>query len=124
MNRIERSKIGRKSRAAGKAFEKKVRTNLESRGFLVVRNDNDVKEENGVLKFKQAKASWNPFTKRPNSISTGFPDFLVVNHTNVFFVESKMSKYLDAEEKKKVEWIRNNLGLEVVVAYKKKRGVI
>jgi hypothetical protein len=140
--------MGKKSRASGKRFELIVRKDLEKNGWLVFRNGNDVVEglsdnpfewEGGFI-FKQAKSKWNPFTKRPMSVSTGFPDFLIIKRTTcgncvahgfgdcgwtVRFVECKTGKYLDKEEKEKVEWIKTNLKIPVSVAFKgKKRGEV
>jgi hypothetical protein len=93
-------KQGKKNRASGKAFELKVRADLESKGWIVFRNSNDVEfgkgsvlldltkqdMKNGIVgkalcnsaKFSQAKSKWNPFTRRPMMTQSGFPDFVCV----------------------------------------------
>jgi hypothetical protein len=127
---------GKRNRRKGKHFEIVVRQDLEKKGWLVFRNSNDVVE--GV--FRQAKSKWNPFTKMPMTMQSGFPDFLIVRRQTcgncvahgfgdcgwtVQFVECKTGKYLSKEEKEKVEWIKTNLKIQVSVSYKgKKRGVI
>lgn len=88
---IDKKAQGKKSRAAGKAFEIKVRANLESHGWIVMRNTNDVEwpesnieypPEERIGIFKQAKPKWvfNPIIKRriPISSQTGFPDFVCI----------------------------------------------
>jgi len=100
-------KRGKNNRAAGKAFELKIREDLEKSGWIVMRNTNDVEFMEGVITkisgdysniiketdkitntpykdgiFKQAKPKWvfNPMLKRrvPISSQTGFPDFVCV----------------------------------------------
>lgn len=115
--KIENQIRGKKSRASGSAFERKVREDLENKGWIVFKNHNDVefiiqdddvsvnapqgkrlKGENqsraksalgGVMAregfesphlgiFKQAKSKFNPFTKRVQMMSGGFPDFICI----------------------------------------------
>lgn len=142
---IDFKKQGKSNRAAGKRFELKVREDLEEKGWLVFRNSNDVSDpfETDIgeysREFKQAKAKWNPFTRSPMTIQSGFPDFLciqkvereyvpgIINKPTFFikFVECKLGKYLDKKEKEKCSWILNKLKIKVFVAYKgEKRGEI
>jgi hypothetical protein len=94
----EKSKIGKKSRIDGAKFELVVRLELEKKGWIVIKNPNNVIEEtklneaqgihlgnNAWIKrmepetkkyFKQGKSKYNPFTKRLMMNSGGFPDFL------------------------------------------------
>lgn len=144
----ENRKRGKKARAAGKAFELKVRADLEKQGWIVFRNFNDVEwsEENinkapedrtGI--FKQAKTKWmfNPVLKRmmPMGLQSGFPDFICIKLSEfddekyAQFVECKAGddkhKYLDKEEKEKCRWIKDNLRIPIIVATKgEKRGEI
>lgn len=102
----EKSRIGKKNRNSGKAFERKVRKDLTESGWIVFRNLNDVEFEkfygesiiphkteikledikiegqkiSTFLKgeFKQAKTKWNFFTKRPMGLQSGFPDFICI----------------------------------------------
>lgn len=133
METKERSKIGKKSRAAGKRFEDKVYENL-SKDYLVIRFDHNVSEvyESDIgeysRRFQKAKAKWNPVTKRPMSISTGFPDYICINKSNlsdICFVECKMNGELDRIEKQKVQWLREKFDIPFLIASKgKKRGEI
>lgn len=152
METKDRRKLGKKSRAAGKRFEIKVREDLEKKGWIVFRNSNDAtpqvkkKSKDGSSEemlvpfvFKQAKSKWNPFTKMPMTMQSGFPDFVCIrqleykdiaiitklNQWDVQFVECKLGKYLDKIEKEKVQWIKDNLKIPVIVASKGlKRGEI
>jgi hypothetical protein len=142
---IDYKKQGKKNRASGKAFELRVRKDLESQGWIVFRNSNDCEqvsddpEDGKGFIFKQAKTKWNPFTRAPMSIQSGFPDFICIKYfpgvmgyqpvvSNLFwvqFVECKINSYLSKEEKEKVEWIKTNLHIDIFVASKgEKRGVI
>lgn len=133
---IEKSKMGKASRAAGKRFELKVRADLESKGWIVFRNSNDVKPNKlSQTTFSQTTGHWNPFTNRIMTAQSGFPDFICVKQyyskefyvlsSEVQFVESKMAGYLGDIEKEKVKWIKDNLKIPVIVAFKgKKRGEI
>jgi hypothetical protein len=147
-------KQGKANRAAGKRFELKVRENLENQGWIVFRNSNDVElilkqtnfktikkeNENSIEfsstfneqklgRFKQAKTKWNPFTKMPMSIQSGFPDFVCIfrrdTYFDVQFVECKVNGMLSKIERDKVEWIKTNLKIPVLVARRGlKRGEI
>ena len=119
--KVTRSEKGRKARKKGVSFELETRKDLMAKGWVVTKFDNDV--INGEL--KQAKKSFNPFTKRIG-VGNGFPDFLamrvmkddgVINY-RVYGVESKKAKYLDSEEKEKVRWLlKNNIFEKILVAY-------
>lgn len=146
-----KAKQGKANRAAGKRFELKVRADLESEGWIVFRNSNDVefnnlqstskeieiwkaKDDNSLLgRFKQAKSKWNPFTRCVMTMQSGFPDFLCVNpnvpmkpnNFNCMFVECKTNGYLDKTEKIKVRWIQEHIGIKCFIASKgEKRGEI
>lgn len=94
-------RLGKKNRAFGKAFELKVRKDLEKQGWIVFRNSNDVKFYHSIeydgkrmfdkvlgsipivkpidyAKFEQTTGHWNPFTKSMMMSQSGFPDFLAI----------------------------------------------
>jgi hypothetical protein len=151
---IDQIKKGKLNRAAGKRFELKVRADLEKNGWIVFRNSNDVQEIKsknpfeweGGCAFKQTTGHWNPFTRTIMMSQSGFPDFICIKEGlfdtpmgikmrltppafEIQFVEckggDKKHKYLSAKEKAKVEWIKNNLKIPVLIANKgKKRGEI
>ena len=119
---LEKSRRGRLGRIHGQRFELSVREDLNEKGWLVFKNDNQVYlDEN---EFKQAKRSYNPFTHMVG-YGNGFPDFLCITlDGDVKFVESKKNKYLSQEEKLKVAWIKENLKIPVEVAFNNKDGEI
>ena len=84
---IDKRKMGKRSRAQGKAFELRVRKDLEEKGWIVDRWNNNVSDfpdDNIKLpselredrKLVPAKAKFNPFTKMLMMGSGGFPDFI------------------------------------------------
>lgn len=122
-----RSQIGRKGRAAGKRHELSVRKELQQNGWIVVKWTNQVDFSKNAL--VPAKSKYNPFLKRVMSEGSGFPDYLCFKRAGdvieLVGVESKMGKYLDAEERKKVRWLLDNKIFNYVfVAYKYGRGKI
>ena len=64
---------GKRARASGARFELKIRKDLESKGWIVLKNPNNVIDN----KFKQARSKYNPFTKRLMMNNSGFPDFII-----------------------------------------------
>jgi len=111
--------------------------------FLEEKGDSKIAKileyERFIGKFKQSRPKFNPFTKQLMMMQSGFPDFICVrfdspvkNIRNIFevmFVECKggdeKHKYLDEKEKMKVEWIKQNLKIPVIIANKsEKRGEI
>jgi len=122
-NLLEKSRRGRLGRIHGQRFELSVREDLNEKGWLVFKNDNQVYlDEN---EFKQAKRSYNPFTHMVG-YGNGFPDFVCIDikEFDIKFVESKKNKYLSQEEKLKVAWIKENLKIPVEVAFNNKDGEI
>ncbi|MFW6172924.1 MAG: hypothetical protein ACOC5T_04195 [Elusimicrobiota bacterium] len=141
-------KQGKKNRAAGARFEKKVREDLESKGWMVSKWQNNVefkkwkeKDPTGyehqvyditgkeVIKGKCIPAKMGRF--RTNQ--SGFPDFIAYQlvedyevfeeEYNIIFVESKSNGYLNPEEKEKARWyLDNNYCSKFLIAKKKKVG--
>lgn len=133
---IDRKKIGKRNRINGAIFEKLVRKDLESEGWIVSRWQNNVEffeEENQIpdedgkcvyAKLIPAKAS------RFRLSSTGFPDFICLMELekdyNVIGVEVKTNGILSKEEKEKCAWlIENNIFSKILIAskYKEKNRV-
>ena len=119
MDKAERSRLGRKSRAAGKRFEVKVRDDLEDKGWIVVRWNKNV-EDNHLI---TSRGKFNPFTQRVQNMSSGFPDFLCIKTGyeigwDVQLVECKLRGILSKKEKEKIDWIHYNLGIHCFVASK------
>jgi len=124
-------KRGKKNRASGAAFEKRVREDLEEKGWIVDRWTNNIEfqKENSIEvsgkiggpfgKLIPAKAKWNNFTKTMMMGKGGFPDFIAFkNHTeqsdcggpcfDVIGVECKTNGTLDKTEKQKCRWLLDN----------------
>jgi len=121
--KIAKQKMGKKSRRKGKEFELSVRHDLEAKGWTVTKWSNQlqtISTASGVYEFKmvQAKSKFNPFLKRVMNEGSGFPDFIAfkigLNEAvqpfkyEIWGIEAKKGKYLDAEEKQKVEWYKQN----------------
>ena len=93
---------GRSARSLGGDFERRVRIDLEEKGWIVDKWSNNVDlEERGVV---PAKRKFNPFNK-VMTIGTGFPDFVVFQKRGDLFkvigVEVKMNWNLSRVEKEK-----------------------
>ena len=147
---ITKIESGKKSRAAGQRFEKRVREDLEKQGWVVDKWTNNVEltdaEWHGKLpnwfgKLVPAKPKFvfNPVMKRRVMMgnSSGFPDFICylytgleeINHDrkyNIIGVESKMNGVLDKQERAKCKWlIENRIFNKIYIAQKgQKRGEI
>jgi len=92
---IDKKKQGKKNRASGAAWERKVRADLQSKGWIVCKWMNNVEFENfaevndegfkfGVRiprtgKCVPAKRKYNPFN-RALSVGVGFPDFIAYKY--------------------------------------------
>lgn len=135
---MNKSEQGKKSRKSGAAFERKVRKDLEAKGWIVDKWTNNVElgklhcgEEgtNCILPSKiiPAKRKYNPF-KKAYAIGTGFPDFICFKHFEklsapwhnrttitqgrdgyeIIAVEVKSNGRLDKIEKEKCKWYIEN----------------
>jgi type I site-specific restriction endonuclease len=115
---MDHVKKGKKSRSQGNAFELRVRKELESKGWVVFKNSNNLKDGEYII----SKPKFNPVTKQLMMMSGGFPDFLCLHKDTkeLLFVESKMTGVLDKQEKETCDWINKELGQDVFVAYKVK----
>ena len=104
--KIDYKKQGKRNKASGADFEKRVRADLESKGWIVSKWQNNIKEGKCV----PAKPG------RYRMMQTGFPDFIAYKLDEespflvyeVNFVECKSNGYLKPEEKEKAKWYLNN----------------
>ena len=141
---VDKKLQGKKNRASGATFEKRVREYLEDRGWIVDRWTNNVEfqKENSIEvsgkfggpfgKIIPAKAKWNNFTKTMMMGKGGFPDFIAFrNHTeqsdcggpcfDVIVVEVKSNGYITKEERAKCQWlIENYVFSKILIARKTK----
>ena len=127
ISKKDKSKQGKKNRAAGARFELKVRGELEKQRWIIDKwtNNVDLKEE----KLVKAKRKYNPFSKIM-IIGTGFPDFIAFriksNKYEVIGIEVKGNGWLDKQEKEKCKFLLNKkIFSKILIAKKgKKRGEI
>jgi hypothetical protein len=112
-------KKGKGSRARGARFELKVRKDLEDKGRVIDKWNNNVDLEVG--KVVVAKRKYNPF-KKMLVIGTGFPDFISIKHIHegvysVIGVEVKMGGILSKIEKEKCAWyLKNKIFSQIWIA--------
>jgi len=149
---MDKKKQGKKNRASGTDFERRVRVDLESKGWIVSKWMNNVEliksscpycdELQGVEgeihrkncnmgnwdigKLIPAKHKFRG-PGRPMAIGTGFPDFVCFKRKNrnyeIIGVECKSNGYLDKIEKEKCSWLlENNIFSKILIAYKEKEG--
>ena len=128
---------GKKNRASGARFEAKVRTNLESMGWIVSRWMNTIEQEKegGIWKINPTKPKFvfNPKIRRmiPLGVNSGFPDFVCFKKDKkgryeVIGLEVKGNGYLDKKERAMCHWLlERGIFSRILVAKKgKKRGEI
>ena len=136
---IDYKKQGKKNRASGLRFEKKVRADLENK-WIIVKWQNNIQFDEKILpSMTLRKGSCIPAKMgRFRTNQSGFPDFvcykkLTEGVTNkeyqifyqVIFVESKSNGYLDKAEKEKAQWyLDNNYCSKFLIASKGKKGEI
>ena len=150
---MDKQKQGKRNRAAGQRFERKVRADLEFKDWVVDRwgnNISDFPEENINLPPEEREdRKLVPARSGFGLRTTGFPDFIAFKIRSgysyydeegkiideylqptcdkiVIGVECKSLGYLDREEKEKCKWLlNNNVFSKVLIASKsKKRGKI
>lgn len=131
-------------RAKGMRFEAKVRADLEKKGWIVSKWQNNVELNETILYGPSIIV--NPFGKnrliparqgRYRLTSTGFPDFICFIKRirglkkgrflyEIMGLECKSNGYLSKEEKFKCRWLLdNNIFSKILIAKKgKKRGEI
>jgi len=103
--KISNSLRGKKSRAAGRRFEAKVRADLEEKGWIIDKWTNTINYDKD--KIVPAKRKYNPYL-RALSIGNGFPDFICFKNLKkgyeIIGVEVKRNGYLDKKEKEMCRW--------------------
>ena len=146
MKNPKKVKAGKLSRVQGKAFENRVRADLEKQGFIVDRWTNQVDLENNKLIPSKPKMRFNPISKSMSVVkmADGFPDFIAFialenrnglawkverNYsvpfdyltTDIIGVESKMTGKLDKLEKEKCSWLLSNHVFSKILIAKKEK---
>ncbi|KKK69427.1 hypothetical protein LCGC14_2934140 [marine sediment metagenome] len=131
---MDKSEMGKKSRAAGQRFELKVRKDLESKRWIVDKWTNNVElmcshKQKCCGKLHPAKSN------RFNMRSTGFPDFIAFkvkyiiyateNLCEVIAVEVKTNGYLSKTEKDKCRWyLLSNIFSKIFIASKGDKKIV
>ena len=136
---IDKKIQGKKNRQAGARFELKVRSDLESKGWIVDRWTNNVE----IKTFIEQESTGETFIDKKDgkiikegklikaksfmgrSRTNGFPDFIAFKSLHMGFivqgVECKSNGYLDKEEKEKCVWLlENNIFSKILIAMKDK----
>ncbi|PIO08574.1 hypothetical protein COU59_01175 [Candidatus Pacearchaeota archaeon CG10_big_fil_rev_8_21_14_0_10_34_12] len=123
----ENSIRGKKSRAAGSRFERKVRDDLEKQKWVVDKWSNNVDIE--TEKVVKSRRKYNPFSKAL-IIGTGFPDFIALKPSGkkyeVIGIEVKGNGWLDKTEREKCNILLDKkiFGKVLIAKKGKKRGKI
>ena len=137
---INHKKQGKKNKRMGADFERRVRKDLEEKGWIVSKWQNNLKYSKEKEDFKCIPAKPGRF----RMMQTGFPDFFVykmydeeenfldtgaipktrpIKIFKIIFVECKTNGYLSKEEKEKAQWyLKNNYCEEFLIAKKIKNG--
>jgi len=115
---------GGKSRAAGGAFELKVRKDLEEKGWTVDKWSNNIDmESNKIVPCRRVFKRFG-VGKGVMTIGTGFPDFVAFDRRDNLFevigVEVKMNGTLSREEKEKCCWLlERGIFSQILIASKR-----
>lgn len=116
---IDKVKQGKRNKRMGADFERRVRKDLEEKGWIVSKWQNTIKNN------KCVGASPGRF----RMMQTGFPDYIVYGLVDgikkpyyiVHFIECKVNGYLSKAEKEKAKWyLDNNYCSKFLIAKKVK----
>ena len=118
--------LGKQNKKLGADTEKRVRIDLISKGWYVVKYQNNVDLEKGEL--VHAKNKFLGFGK-PVMLGAGFPDFMAhklngdTGLYEVIGVEVKSNGWINQTEKQKCKWlIENKIFSKVWIASREKIG--
>lgn len=131
-------KTGKKNRASGADFERRVRFDLENKGWIVSKWMQNVETGNDKTGWL-VRDLWKCIPAKhkfrgpgiPFAMGTGMPDFIayrepdipdyVSPYKEIIFVECKSNGILSKEEKEKAKWyLDNNFCSKFLIAYKTK----
>jgi len=116
------SKTAKQNRAMGADTEKRTRQDLESKGWIVLKCNNNVDLDKGV--FITAKNFFIGKGK-PMMLGQGFPDFFAYKSKGKYYevigVECKSNGWLNQTEKSKCEWLlKNKVFGKILIASREK----
>ncbi len=128
---VTKSAQGKKNRLSGAAFERRVREDLESKGWIVDKWTNNVEmyfEETKPFYLHKERWKMHPAKSfRGITRSNGFPDFIAFKWDErdirrvheVIGVEVKINGILSKIEKEKCSWyLDNNIFSKILIASK------
>ena len=149
---IDKQKQGKKNRKKGSEWEKIVRKDIEAKGWIVSKWQNQVEFYQDMqtvdphiapVKGRLIPCRMNFRGKGiPMMLGAGFPDFIAYKYDHmhsilhageqedrkqyfIIGVEAKINGYLTPEERAKCEWLlTNNIFSKILIAFKNKEGKI
>ena len=115
---------GKKNKQIGADTERRVRKDLEDKGYIVDKFTNNVDLDKGELHPAKHKFRGMGI---PMSIGTGFPDFiaykLIGDSAEIIGVEVKSNGWIDQTEKLKCKWLMDNKVFhKILIASREKNG--
>jgi hypothetical protein len=124
--KVDYKKQGKRNKASGADFEKRTRADLESKGWIVSKWQNNIKEckcvptKPGRYRLMQTGfPDFMAFRQKLIKINEGFEAYNIDETYEIIFVECKSNGYLKPEEKEKAEWyLKNNYCSKFLVAKK------
>lgn len=147
MKKQNKKQQGKRNRINGANFEKRVRRDLESKGWIVSKWQNNVEfldhyeDEGFKIPFGDKFSKCVPAKPgRFRMMQTGFPDFIAYKYPSldeytknnistetgwfkIVFIEVKTNGYLSKDEKEKAKWyLKNNYCSKFLIAKKVKKG--
>lgn len=126
--KVDYKKQGKRNKASGADFEKRTRADLESKGWIVSKWQNNIKEGKCVpakpgryMMMQTGFPDFMAFRQKLIKINEGFEAYNIDGTYEIIFVECKSNGYLKPEEKEKAEWyLKNNYCSKFLVAKKVK----
>ena len=141
--KVDFAKQGKRNKAMGADFERRVRKDLEEKGWIVSKWQNNVVfniefqgDATTVIPDEVAVGYCVPAKMNKFMVNQGgFPDFIAYRNDgwedetksnlhlgyNIQFIECKTNGYLSKEEKEKAQWyLDNNYCSKFLIAYKTK----
>lgn len=113
--KVDHKKQGKRNKASGADFEKRTRADLESKGWIVSKWQNNIKEDKcvptkpGRYRLMQTGfPDFMAFRQKLIKINEGFEAYNIDETYEIIFVECKSNGYLKPEEKEKAEWYLKN----------------
>ena len=122
----EKQLQGKRNRRRGSDWEREVRTDLESQGYIVSKWMNQIENMGDHYLISPCRPKFNPFLKRVVMLAGGFPDFIAFKPGEpCIAVECKLNGSLTREEKDKIKgYLELRVFSRFLVGYKTKDGAL